>query len=377
MVRHYSPGGGLRHKMPMLIRDGGESIMDTAGPCEMTTHLTRVTFPVAVVLLLLAACSHPATDAEMTAVNKAFVDCVWTSTTQLDDGKSDPVSVAYGIEASCGVQSDQAMKILLQGARTAASVVAGREMWEDNELKVVVDAILIYRKSRSQRASPTSPAVTNPAGPGADAELRGDYATALRLWRPLADQGNPDAQLRVGYLYDGGYGVPKDYAEAARWYRKAADQGNSGAQAMLGYMYSDGHGVPKDYTEAARWYRKAADRGVATAQAMLGLLYEDGHGVSQDYAEATRWFLKAADQGRADVRYFLGGNYFLGHGVPKDYVQAYMWWNLAAIGGDNDAAHDRDLAAHGRDLVALSMTPGQIAEAQQRTAAWQKAHAGQ
>jgi TPR repeat protein len=46
-------------------------------------------------------------------------------------------------------------------------------------------------------------------------------ATALRLLRPLSDQGNTDVQLRLGVLYFVGQGVPQDFAEAERWFRKA------------------------------------------------------------------------------------------------------------------------------------------------------------
>ena len=50
---------------------------------------------------------------------------------------------------------------------------------------------------------------------------RGDYATAMRLLRPLADQGNADAQFNLGVIYE----VAQDYAEAVKWFRKAAEQG--------------------------------------------------------------------------------------------------------------------------------------------------------
>jgi hypothetical protein len=58
------------------------------------------------------------------------------------------------------------------------------------------------------------------AGPledGAAAYGRGDYATALRTWRPLADQGSAIAQFNLGVMYDNGEGVPRDYAAAVSW----------------------------------------------------------------------------------------------------------------------------------------------------------------
>jgi len=92
------------------------------------------------------------------------------------------------------------------------------------------------------------------AGPCEDGLLAyglGDYATALRILRPLADQGNADAQISLAVIYAEGQGVPKDLAAAARWYQRAADQGHVVAQSDLGAMYYSGEGVPQDYLAAA------------------------------------------------------------------------------------------------------------------------------
>jgi hypothetical protein len=42
---------------------------------------------------------------------------------------------------------------------------------------------------------------------GARAFLSGDYATAMREWRPLAKQGLAIAQLNLGIMYGNGEGV--------------------------------------------------------------------------------------------------------------------------------------------------------------------------
>jgi Sel1 repeat len=68
----------------------------------------------------------------------------------------------------------------------------------------------------------------------------GDYSTALRLFHPLADNGNAQAQFGLGLLYNDGLGVPQSYAEAIKWFRKAAEQGLAPAQHNLGVMYRDG-----------------------------------------------------------------------------------------------------------------------------------------
>ncbi len=53
---------------------------------------------------------------------------------------------------------------------------------------------------------------------------RADYATALREWRPLAEQGYAGAQYNLGIMYDKGRGVPQDYSKAHMWYNLAASR---------------------------------------------------------------------------------------------------------------------------------------------------------
>ena len=117
----------------------------------------------------------------------------------------------------------------------------------------------------------------------------GDYATALRLWHPIAEQGDVDAQFHLGVMYESGQGVLRNDAEAIKWYRKAADQGDAVAQFNLGIMYTKGEGVSQNATEAALWYHLAADHGLAGAQFNLGMMYVEGQGVSQDYVQAHMW----------------------------------------------------------------------------------------
>jgi TPR repeat protein len=51
--------------------------------------------------------------------------------------------------------------------------------------------------------------------------------------REVAEQGDPDAQYELGFMYENGIGVMEDKAEAIRWFRLAADQGHENARNNL------------------------------------------------------------------------------------------------------------------------------------------------
>jgi TPR repeat protein len=207
------------------------------------------------------------------------------------------------------------------------------------------------------------------AGPFADAVAayrRGDYATALRLFRPLADRGNARAQYRLGDMYANGDGVTQNSVEAVKWLRLAANQGLADAENGLGFAYWNGLGVPRDYAQAVKWFRLSADQGHAEAQFNLGSMYFNGP-LPQNYAEAVKWYRLAATQGNPDAQFFLGIMYSEGHGVPQDYVSAHMWVTLSAAQRDQKMAK---IAADFLEIIEPGMTPAQIAEAQKLGRAW-------
>jgi TPR repeat protein len=162
----------------------------------------------------------------------------------------------------------------------------------------------------------------------------GNYQKALRVARPLAEQGDARAQMLLGRMYSRGNGVPVDEGEAVKWIRRAADQGNPAAQFGLGNMYAQGKGVPQDTAEAAKWYRAAADRGDPHAQYNLGLAYAKGEGLEQDN------------------------------------ISAHMWFNIAASRFAPSDAVNRNLAISNREVMARKLTPEEVAEAQRRARDW-------
>ena len=100
---------------------------------------------------------------------------------------------------------------------------------------------------------------------GVDAYERGDYDTALKEMRTLADQGVAVAQYNLWIMAYQGQGMPRDYQGAAQWCRLVAEQGHAGAQVLLGAMYHLGQGVPRDDVLAHMWVTLATAHGIAVA----------------------------------------------------------------------------------------------------------------
>src|SRR5262249_17059142 len=107
----------------------------------------------------------------------------------------------------------------------------------------------------------SAPATAGQLEDAVAAYVRGDDETAVRLLRPLAEQGDARAQYHLGTRYFRGSGVAQDYAEALKWFRLSADQGNPDGQGALGSMYYMGKGVPQDYVLAHMWFNLSAARG--------------------------------------------------------------------------------------------------------------------
>jgi TPR repeat protein len=191
-----------------------------------------------------------------------------------------------------------------------------------------------------------SPAAAAGLETGVSAYQKGDYATALSVFRAEAEKGDARGQYNLGVLYLTGHGVERDPAQALLWDRRAADQGLAVAQHQLGLLYYRGEGTGQDYAEAAKWFRKAADQGLADAQYNLGVMYFNGDGVEENMAEVVKWISLAAGQGFPEAEYRLGVMYEDGTGLPRDPKEALDWYRRAAkAGNEQAAAKARTLAA--------------------------------
>lgn len=194
-------------------------------------------------------------------------------------------------------------------------------------------------------------AMAGPMEDAAAATARGDHAAALALVRPLAENGDVVAQIRVALAFEKGQGAARDPLVAVRWFRRAADQGHPIAQDYLGYYYATGQGLPKDEREALAWYRKAALQGFANAQMNLGLAYARGGALERSLPLAHAWLSLAV------------ANYTPQEAERRKEVEGRRDALTAQL-GPADLAAAQKLAREwqrGRDLVLPAAVQGQAA----------------
>jgi len=141
-------------------------------------------------------------------------------------------------------------------------------------------------------------AAVSPAGEpktvrdGIAAWQRADYASAVAIWKPLAEKGDADAAFNLGQAYRLGRGVSIDLAQAQAWLGKAANAGHLDAQTTLGLLLFD-----SGSREAAMgWLKKAAERGEPRAMLVYGTALFNGDGAPRDPLMAYAYVSRAAAQ---------------------------------------------------------------------------------
>lgn len=197
---------------------------------------------------------------------------------------------------------------------------------------IVVLSMLLPVSAMGQGVDVQSPAFR--LDMGEQVKRAGDYDYLMRSLRPLADQGNPLAQYRVGQMFDYGLGVPEDPASAFRFYLSAARNGLPIAQHMTAVRYTTGHGVAPSPAEAMRWMKRAAGQGVPTSH------------------------------------FLLGGWYLRGINGPPDPLEAYFWFEVYL---SNRSMFDRLWEGEirgGRDEASRALSPTMIDSARKRVREW-------
>ncbi len=160
-------------------------------------------------------------------------------------------------------------------------------------------AVMIVPVTQSVAQSRPAPAQAGQANAdvkrGVEAWESGDYATAVKLWRPLAIKGDADAQFNLAQAYRFGRSVPVDMKAAEDWYRRAATQGHLQAEDNLGLiMFQNG-----DRQNAMPMIRRSANRGDPRAQYVLATAMFNGDFAEKDWTTAYALMTRASATGLA------------------------------------------------------------------------------
>ena len=110
----------------------------------------------------------------------------------------------------------------------------------------------------------------------------------------LAEKGNPEAQFKVGEMYETGFGVKQDMKQAMSWIIKADNQGHETAGFKLLYWDVEKNGITETNKATLEALKTKANEGNAQAQFYLGKMYGRGVGLKKNTNTAIDWLNKAA-----------------------------------------------------------------------------------
>lgn len=155
-----------------------------------------------------------------------------------------------------------------------------------------------------------------------------DWFTAIKNLRPLAEEGNDEALVLLGNMYNDGKGVEQNHELAFAHYKQALAAGNDNAMLAIATMYAEGIGTEKNFPTAYNWFEQSAKAGNPAAQFMLASLQLKGHPELPD--------------------------------MKPDIVKSYGWYRITA-------RNDRlpDVAKAGKEMarrLTVQLTPDQILE---------------
>ncbi|EEJ1918712.1 sel1 repeat family protein, partial [Salmonella enterica subsp. enterica serovar Urbana] len=191
----------------------------------------------------------------------------------------------------------------------------------------------------------------------------GSTAQAREVLLPLADQGDREAQYRLGCLLMADR-TPDSRRQAVDRMTRAATAGLAVAQRTLGDWLLNGSAGTRDPAAALVWYRKAAAQGDAAAQNAVGAALSAGRGTARDRPAALVWYRKAAEQGNALAALNTGNAYWTGSGVRANAGVAMAWYVLAEHNARPAESAVRRLAQQMRvRAMMLSATRGRLSAA--------------
>lgn len=187
------------------------------------------------------------------------------------------------------------------------------------------------------------------------------YKSAFEWYYKSAEQGNTDANYRLGRCYEYGYGVEKSIIHANNCYSKASKD-NAKAKVRLGHCYEKGDiDLDRDLKKAYDYYQEAyqdskqnSDKeALSMAAYYLGAFYEKGYVVEKNKNKAIEYYTESANEKNKDAAYSL----YLLYTKNKNDKLANEWFNKALL-----YEHDKALCIEGKKLFEKNENDNQCEE---------------
>ena len=136
------------------------------------------------------------------------------------------------------------------------------------------------------------PSVASDVSDAINAMRAGDYAEAYCVLKPYAEEGDPEAQYNIGWMYLNGYGLMMNDQRALEWWERASDQGHLDATFSIAMLYSLGEGrVQKDMGKALDYYLMAVEGGHEDANMIVrSMLARDDEAIRARKHEIVRTY---------------------------------------------------------------------------------------
>jgi len=148
----------------------------------------------------------------------------------------------------------------------------------------------------------------------------------LKLFKELAERGNPLSEQRYADLLLKTAWNNDDKKEALEWFLKSANKGNINSKYQVALMYRDGIGTQVNGGRSVEMFREAAADGHYWAQVYLAEMLLSGVKVEKDESEAFKWFLRSAESGNPKSQYQIATMYRDGIGTEADSKMSKKWF---------------------------------------------------
>jgi TPR repeat protein len=159
----------------------------------------------------------------------------------------------------------------------------------------------------------------------------GERREGRRWLREAAEEGDANAQNRLGWNYWKGIALPQSDNEAQYWFTESAKQGSTLAMWNL-YFLAGKAQDRKTLTNLFGLVMGYAERGYASAQTLVARMYAGGAGVAQDRSKEIIWYEKAGAQDYGPALE-AAGDWYHNTGPTQDRRKAFGFYQRAAAQG--------------------------------------------